>query len=90
MSSVTDEQILKEIQFTNRLLANILIMDKENQTEKILTLDGCGFSQSDIAEVLGIKLNNVTSIISRSRKTKTKKKEVKKSKASESNGIQET
>lgn len=90
MSSTTDEQIVKELQLTNRLLANILIMDKGNQTEKILALDVCGFSQRDIAEVLGIKLNNVTSVISRSRKVKTKKKEAKKRKTSESNDIQES
>ena len=90
MSSITDEQIIKEMQLTNRLLANILVMNKGNQTERILALDGCGFSQSAIAEVLGIKLNSVTSIVSRSRMTKIKKGGVKKSKASESNDIPES
>lgn len=87
MSSITDEQIIKELQLTNRLLANILIMNKGNQKEKILTLYGCGFSQSTIAEVLGIKPTNVTSIVSRSKKAVIKKEGVKKSKASESNDI---
>lgn len=90
MSNKTDEQILKEIKLTNRLLANVIIMDKVNQTEKILMLDSCGFSQSNIAEVLGIKLNNVTGVISRSRKVKNVKKEVKKSKAIEKDDVQGT
>ena len=79
MSITTDERIFEEIKLTNKLLANILITEKGNQTEKILALYGCEFSQSSIAEVLGMKLNSVTNIVSRSRKVKNAKKEVKKS-----------
>lgn len=77
MSNQLNDGILKEIRLTNRLLAQILIMDKENQKEKILTLASCGISQSDIAEVLGIKLSNVTSVTSHARKVETPKEKPK-------------
>ncbi len=77
MNSQLNDEILKEIKLTNRLLAQILIMDKESQKEKILTLASCGISPTDIAEVLGIKVGSVTGATSRARKVETQKEKPK-------------
>jgi DNA-directed RNA polymerase specialized sigma24 family protein len=51
----------------NRLLAQILIKDSNSQKERIILLYNCGFSQSQIADLLRIKDNIVTSTISKSK-----------------------
>lgn len=72
-----DEKILKELQLTNRLLAQTLIKDARNQTERIVMLESCGFLSSDIAALLKIKLNIVTATLSSVRKAEAKKQKSK-------------
>lgn len=72
-----DEEILKELRLTNKLLAQTLIKDARTQTERIITLDRCGFSPSDIADLLKIKDNIVTAILSRARKAEAMKQKPK-------------
>lgn len=72
MSKEIDDNILDELRLTNRLLARILIKDTSTQTERIITLKNSGFKPSDIADLLGIKLNIVTATLS-VKKSRTKK-----------------
>lgn len=68
MSDKIDAEIVEELRTTNRLLAQLLIKDSSNQTERILTLSYCGFSPSNIADLLKIKDNVVRAILSQARK----------------------
>jgi DNA-binding CsgD family transcriptional regulator len=68
----SDKAIVEQLKLTNRLLAQILIKDSTNQTERIIILKKSGFSASDIAELLDIKLNVVTATLSNVKKSKEK------------------
>jgi DNA-binding NarL/FixJ family response regulator len=70
--SELDEKILQQIQLTNRLLVHILIKDTNSQTERVKLLYNCGFSPSQIADLLKIKDNIVTATISNIKKLKEK------------------
>jgi len=72
-----DKEILEQLRLTNRLLAQTLIKDARNQTERIVTLESCGFLSSDIADLLKIKLNIVTATLSSARKAEAKKQKAK-------------
>lgn len=77
-----DKGILEELRLTNRLLAQTLIKDARNQTERIVMLERCGFLASDIADLLKIKLNVVTATLSIARKAEAKKQKRKAPKVS--------
>lgn len=72
-----EAEILEELRLTNRLLAQNLIKDARNQTERIVMLERCGFLASDIADLLKIKLNVVTATLSGVRKAEAKKQKAK-------------
>lgn len=83
-----DEEILEELRLTNRLLAQTLIKDASSQTERIVILERCGISPSDVADLLNIKPNVVTAILSRARKAEAAKRKPKPSKISKSDDQQ--
>jgi len=70
-------ELTKELKFTNRLLAQILIKDKESNTERIGLLERSGLLPSEIADLLNMKLNNVTATLSNIRKAEAKKQKPK-------------
>ena len=70
-------ELTKELKLTNRLLAQILIKDKESNTERIGLLEHSGFPPSEIADLLNMKLNNVTATLSNIRKAEAKKQKPK-------------
>ncbi len=73
MNDFREDEFTKELKLTNKLLAQILIKDKENNTERIGLLERCGFPPSEIADLLRMKLNNVTATLSNIRKAESKK-----------------
>lgn len=77
MNGIDEGDIVQELRLTNRLLAQLLIKDANNQTERIVMLERCGFSPSDIADLLKLKLNVVTATLSGVRKAAAKKQKPK-------------
>ena len=74
------EKYLKEIIEQNKLLIKlsaIRAFEGRNQTEKIMLLFSSGAAQKDIANILGIKLNTVTSVVSQAQKKAKKKGAIK-------------
>lgn len=84
-----DTQILAELQLTNRLLAQTLIKDASNQTERIARLERCGLAPIEIANLLKTKLNIVTATLTAIRKAEAKKQKPKTPKISKSDDQQE-
>jgi DNA-binding CsgD family transcriptional regulator len=64
MMNEGNESLIEEIKITNRLLAQILIKDTSNQTERVVALNQSGFAPKDIADLLKIKPNVVTATLS--------------------------
>jgi DNA-directed RNA polymerase specialized sigma24 family protein len=77
MSELKDDEFIKELKLTNRLLAQILIRDKDSKTERVGLLERCGFPPSEIADLLNMKLNVVTATLSNIRKAESKKQKPK-------------
>jgi len=77
MNNTQESELVKELKLNNRLLAQLLIKDKESNTERIRLLERSGFQPSDIADLLNMKLNNVTATLSNIRKADAKKKKPK-------------
>jgi len=77
MNDIKESEYVKELKITNRLLAQILIKDKESNTERIGMLERSGFPPSEIAELLRLKLNYVTATLSNIRKAEAKKQKLK-------------
>lgn len=77
MSDFNGDEVTKELKLTNRLLAQLLIKDKESNTERIGLLERSGFPPSEIADLLNMKLNNVTATLSNIRKAEAKKQKPK-------------
>jgi DNA-binding NarL/FixJ family response regulator len=75
--SDSDEGVLQQLQITNKILAQILIKGSNNQTERITQLYRCGFSSSNIADLLNIKDNIVRATISQIKKIEVKGKKGK-------------
>lgn len=86
-----EKELIEEIRTTNRLLAQILIKDTGSQTERVITLERCGFAPKDIADLIKIKPNIVSATLSNVRKAESQKQKLKKAKkASDLNDVQET
>lgn len=77
MNDIKESEFIKELKLTNRLLAQLLIKDKESNTERIGLLERSGFPPSEIADLLNMKLNNVTATLSNIRKAEAKKQKPK-------------
>lgn len=77
MNNVKESEYIKELKLTNRLLAQLLIKDKESNTERIGLLERSGFPPSEIADLLNMKLNNVTATLSNIRKAEGRKQKIK-------------
>ena len=77
MNDIRESEYIKELKLTNRLLAQLLIKDKESNTERIGLLDRSGFPPSEIADLLNMKLNNVTATLSNIRRAEAKKQKPK-------------
>lgn len=77
MNDFKEDALTQEIKRTNRLLAQILIRDKDSNTERIGLLERCGFPPIEIADLLNMKLNNVTATLSNIRKAESKKQKPK-------------
>jgi len=77
MNDIKESEYTKELKLTNRLLAQLLIKDKESNTERIGLLERIGFAPSEIADLLNMKLNNVTATLSNIRKAESKKQKPK-------------
>jgi len=77
MNEITENEIIKELKLNNRLLALILIIDKESNIERVRLLDRSGFTPSEIADLLNMKINNVTATISNIKKAQQKKPKTK-------------
>ncbi|HTQ15123.1 MAG TPA: hypothetical protein VMH86_14710 [Rhizomicrobium sp.] len=56
-----------------RLLALHLVRSIEDKAEQIATLDAAGFERNEIAELLGIRENNVSVTLHRRRKKMPKR-----------------
>ncbi len=70
-------EVLEQLKLSNRILAQTLIKDTSNQTERIVTLAHAGFAQCDIANLLDIKSNIVSATLSRAKKAGAKKQKSK-------------
>ena len=77
MTDFKEDALTQEIKLTNRLLAQILIKDKNSNTERIGLLERRGFPPSEIADLLNMKLNVVTATLSNIRKAESKKQKPK-------------
>ena len=80
-----NEEVIKELRVTNRLLAHMLIKDASNQTQRVVMLERSGFSTSDIADLLNIKNNIVRATLSMAKKSETKKQKSKAKQVTKSN-----
>jgi DNA-binding MarR family transcriptional regulator len=68
-----DNDILKELQKTNKLLSMILVEKLVNR-EKFKTLYNIGYSPKEIAEMLGTTRNTVSVALNQLNKKKRKQK----------------
>jgi transcriptional regulator len=69
------EKLLKQLIERVDVLIKLSVLTglKEmNQTERIMSLHRMGIPQSDIASILGTKINNVTATVSREAKKRKK------------------
>ena len=73
MNDTKESEIIKELKLNNRLLAQLVIRDKDSNTERIGLLTQSGFPPSEIADLLNMKLNNVTATLSNIRKAEARK-----------------
>ena len=86
--SETEQGVIEALKITNRLLAQILIKDTSNQTERVVILTQSGFAPKDIADLLKIKPNIVSATLSNVKKAESQKQKPKKiKKISDSNDV---
>lgn len=74
MSSTNEELILQELKRISKLLALSLVENRATQSEKIEMLEQYGFSNKEIADLLGTTGDTVRATLSKIRKKSESKK----------------
>lgn len=61
------DELISQVRLTNRLLALLLISDKDTISKKSLLLLDAGFRPTDVAEMLDVPIGTVTKARSRTK-----------------------